>query len=332
MDLKAIIDAIVLGVVEGVTEFLPVSSTAHLLLASRVLGFESAGQAFEVLIQLGAIVALLAVYAGRIWQILIDLPRDPETRRFALGVIIAFLPSAILGVAFHHLITEVLFRSILVISLALIIGGIVLIVIDRMPLRPRRTNIMDYPLGLAFGIGLFQCLSLIPGVSRSGSTIVGALLLGTDKRSAAEYSFFLAMPTMLGAFVYDFYKNAGTITGSAALLIAIGFVVAFLSALVVVRTFLAFVSNFGLAPFGWWRIVVGVLGLVAVIFFGADRATVEPDTAITSAGGGSISDGSRPVELAVQTEAVEVGLELGFQRGRLDAEAGQGAALAVGHV
>jgi len=137
---------------------------------------------------------------------------------------------------------------------------------------------------------------------------------------------------MLGAFVYDFYKNAGTITGSAALLIAIGFVVAFLSALVVVRTFLAFVSNFGLAPFGWWRIVVGVLGLVAVIFFGADRATVEPDTAITSAGGGSISDGSRPVELAVQTEAVEVGLELGFQRGRLDAEAGQGAALAVGHV
>ncbi len=325
MDLKAIIDAIVLGVVEGVTEFIPVSSTAHLLLASRILGFESAGQAFEVLIQLGAILALLAVYAGRIWQILTDLPRDPKTRRFALGVIIAFLPSAILGVLFHHLITEVLFRSILVISLALIIGGIVLIIIDRMPLTPRRTKIMDYPLGLAFGIGLFQCLSLIPGVSRSGSTIVGALLLGTDKRSAAEYSFFLAMPTMLGAFVYDFYKNAGTITGSAAVLIAIGFVVAFLAALVVVRGFLAFVSNFGLAPFGWWRIVVGVLGLIAVLFFGADRATVVPDTAITS-----IGNGLRPIELTMQAEPVEVGLKLGFERGRLDAEAGERAPLALG--
>jgi len=314
MDLISTIDAIVLGIVEGVTEFIPVSSTAHLLLVSRLLGFESAGQAFEVLIQLGAILALLGVYAARIWQILTDLPRDPTTRRFVIGVIIAFLPSAILGVLFHHLITDVLFRSILVISLALIIGGVVLIIIDRVPLKPRRTNIMDYPIGLAFGIGLFQCLSLIPGVSRSGSTIVGALLLGTDKRSAAEYSFFLAMPTMLGAFVYDFYKNAGTIHGSAAVLIAIGFVVAFLSAIVVVRGFLAFVSSYGLAPFGWWRIAVGALGLIAVIFFGADkRAPTEPDTAIAAvsrtAGDGSISDGSRPVELAVRAESVEVGFQ-----------------------
>ena len=309
MDLISVIDAIVLGIVEGVTEFIPVSSTAHLLLVSRLLGFESAGQAFEVLIQLGAILALLSVYAVRIGQIIIDLPRDRTTQRFVIGVIIAFLPSAILGVLFHHLITEVLFRSILIISLALIIGGVVLIIIDRVPLKPRHRNIMDYPLWLAFGIGLFQCLSLIPGVSRSGSTIVGSLILGTDKRSAAEYSFFLAIPTMLGAFVYDFYKNAGTIHGDAAVLIAIGFVVAFIAALFVVRGFLAFVSNFGLAPFGWWRIAVGVLGLIAVVFFGADkRPAVEPDTAITSIER-SLHDGSRAVELAMRAEAVEVGFQ-----------------------
>jgi undecaprenyl-diphosphatase len=319
MDLKAIIDAIVLGVVEGVTEFIPVSSTAHLLLAGRLLGFTSAGPAFEVLIQLGAILALLSVYAARLWQLLTDLPRDPKTQRFVLGVVIAFLPSAVLGVLFHHLITDVFFRSITLISSALILGGIVLLAIDRMPLRPRRTNIMDYPLGLAFGIGLFQCLSLVPGVSRSGSTIVGALLLGTDKRSAAEYSFFLAMPTMLGAFVYDLYKNIDTMTGSAATLIAIGFVVAFLSALLVVRGFLAFVSAYGFAPFAWWRIAVGIVGLVAVFFFNADG----PQTAAASIA----QSRARPVELAVRAEAVEVGLQYRLEAGRFDAEAGEGATI-----
>ncbi len=317
MDLKAIIDAIVLGVVEGVTEFIPVSSTAHLLLAGRLLGFNNAS--FTVLIQLGAILALLSVYAARIWQLLTDLPRDPKTQRFVIGVIIAFLPSAILGVIFEHRITTVFFHSITLISSALIIGGIVLIIIDRVPFRPRRTNIMDYPLGLALGIGLFQCLSLIPGVSRSGSTIVGSLLLGTDKRSAAEYSFFLAMPTMLGAFVFDLYKNIGTMTGSAAALIAIGFVVAFLAALVVVRSFLAFVSAYGLAPFGWWRIAVGIVGLAAVFFFNADG----PQTATASIA----ESRARPVELAVRAEAVEVGLQHGLQAGGVDAEAGERAAL-----
>jgi undecaprenyl-diphosphatase len=318
MDLKAIIDAIVLGVVEGVTEFVPVSSTAHLLLAGRLLGFTGAGPAFEVLIQLGAILALLSVYAARIVQILTDLPSDPKTRRFVIGVVIAFLPSAILGVLFHHLITEVFFRSIALISTALILGGIVLVIIDHMPLRPRQTNIMDYPLGLAFGIGLFQCLSLIPGVSRSGSTIVGALLLGTDKRSAAEYSFFLAIPTMVGAFVFDLYKNIHTMTGSAALLIAIGFVVAFLAALVVVRSFLAFVSAYGLAPFGLWRVAVGILGLVAVFFFNADG----PQTALASVA----KDRARAVELTVQAEAIEVGFQNGLEAGRRDTQAGNGTA------
>jgi undecaprenyl-diphosphatase len=264
MDFKSLIDAVILGVVEGVTEFIPVSSTAHLLLAGRLLGFESAGKAFEVLIQLGAILALLTIYAARLVQLLRDLPRDRATQRFALGVIVAFLPSAILGVLFHDFITGVLFNSVLVMGIALIVGGVALIYLDRMPLRPRFTNIMDYPLGLALGIGLFQCLSLIPGVSRSGATIAGSLLLGTDKRSAAEYSFFLAMPTMLGAFVYDAWKNRDALDAGSWGLIAVGFVVAFLSALVVVRGFLGFVSRRGLAPFGWWRIAVGSVAVIAV--------------------------------------------------------------------
>jgi undecaprenyl-diphosphatase len=237
-----------------------------------------------------------------------------------LGVIVAFLPSAILGVIFHRLITEVFFHSVLLISIALITGGIILLVVDRLPLRPRHTDIMDYPVGLSLGIGLFQCLSLVPGVSRSGATIVGALLLGTDKRSAAEYSFFLAMPTMAGAFVYDLYKNMDTMSGSAAALIAIGFVVAFLSALVVVRTFLGFVSRYGFAPFGWWRIAVGIAGLVAVFFFAAD--------APPNGGSALALNGARTVELAAGAEAVEVGLEDRLKAGRFDAKAGERPALA----
>jgi undecaprenyl-diphosphatase len=225
-------------------------------------------------------------------------------------------------VLFHRLITEVFFNSITLISIALIVGGVVLLALDRMTLKPRFTNIMDYPVGLALGIGLFQCLSLVPGVSRSGATIAGALVLGTDKRSAAEYSFFLAMPTMAGAFVYDLYKNIDTMDASSAGLIAIGFVVAFLSALVVVRTFLSFVSRYGFAPFAYWRIAVGVLGLVAVVFFGADNRTAPAALALPL-------DGLRPVELAVRAEPVEVRLQDRLEASRLDAEALQRAALAI---
>ncbi len=267
MDLKTIFDAVVLGVLEGVTEFIPVSSTAHLLLAARLLGFESAGkEAFTVLIQLGAILALLSVYAARLWQIVTDLPRDPRTRRFVLGVVIAFLPAAVFGVLLHGVITGVFFRSLVLVSLALLVGGVILLLVDRMPLKARYGDIMDYPLGLCLAIGLFQCLSLIPGVSRSGATIVGALLLGTDKRSAAEYSFFLAMPTMAGAFAYDLYKNLDSIDMSAGLIISLGFVVAFLAALIVVRGFLGFVSRHGFALFAWWRIVVGAIGFRLALY------------------------------------------------------------------
>jgi undecaprenyl-diphosphatase len=315
MDLKTILDAVVLGVVEGVTEFIPVSSTAHLLLAARLLGFNSANGAFEVLIQLGAILALVSVYAARLWQLVTELPRNRQTQRFALGVIVAFLPAAILGVRFHRIITEVLFQSITLICLALIVGGIALLLLDRMTLKVRYSNIMDFPLKLTFGIGLFQCLALIPGVSRSGATIAGALLLGTDKRAAAEYSFFLAMPTMTGAFAYDLYKNIDSISGSAAVAIAIGFVVSFLAAIVVVRGFLDFVGRHGFALFAWWRIAVGAAGLAAAFFFGGQA----PETATASLGRAAA------IELAVGPEAIEVGRQDRFEAGWLDADAGKGS-------
>jgi undecaprenyl-diphosphatase len=309
MDLSQIVDALVLGVIEGVTEFLPVSSTAHLLLAGQLLGFNSAGKAFEVLIQFGAILALLVIYAGRLVRLIRDLPRDRRTQRFVLGVIIAFLPAAILGVLFHRVITEVFFRSTLLICVALIAGGIVLLFIDRLPLRPRHRDVMDYPLPLSLGIGLFQSLSLVPGVSRSGATIVGAMLLGADKRSAAEFSFFLAMPTMLGAFVYDLYQNRNAIDSSAAMLIAIGFVAAFISAALVVRSFVAFVSRYGLAPFGWWRILVGAIGIVVLVLTGAGGGGTQKTFAL-----------HRPpaIELAVGAEADQIARQDRGEAGRND--------------
>ena len=322
MDFGTLIDALFLGIVEGVTEFIPVSSTAHLLLAGRLLGFENAGKAFEVLIQFGAILALLSVYSGRIVTLLRDLPRDPATRRFALGVIIAFLPAAILGALFHNFITGVLFAATWLICVMLILGGIVLLFIDRLPLPPAVFDIMRYPLRLSLGIGLFQCLALIPGVLRSGATIVGGMLLGADKRSAAEFSFFLAMPTMLGAFVFDLYENWAAINGAAAVVIAVGFVSAFVSALIVVRSFLAFVSRYGLAPFGWWRIAVGVIGL-AVLFFTGDAAVEKKPVALRQA---------LPLELALGAEALQVGGEDRGEAGRVALEAGERPALALGRL
>jgi undecaprenyl-diphosphatase len=311
MDLKTIIDAVILGIVEGVTEFIPVSSTAHLLLAGRLLGFRSAGNAFEVLIQLGAILALLSIYAARLWQMLLDLPRDRRTRRFVLGVFIAFLPAAFFGALLHDIITGVFFESIVLICVALIVGGIALLWLDRLTLTPRYDNIMDFPLLTCLGIGLFQTLALIPGVSRSGATIAGALLLGTDKRSAAEYSFFLAMPTMAGAFAYDLYKNFDSIDGGQAAIIAIGFVTAFISAVIVVKSFLGFVSRHGFSLFGWWRIVVGVAGLAAVFFFST------PQSATTHA---ASSGRMVTVELAARAEAIEIRRQDRGETDRIDAE------------
>lgn len=252
---------LLLGLIEGLTEYIPVSSTAHLLLTEELLGFSSPGRTFEVLIQLGAILALLTVYAGRLWQIARSLPGDRRTQRFVLGVLIAFLPAAIIGAAGHSIIKKVLFETPTLICLMLVLGGIVLLVVDKMSFKPRYTDVMDLPPMTALGIGLCQCLALVPGVSRSGSTIVGALFLGADKRTAAEFSFFLAMPTMAGAFAYDLYKNWSILSTDDIGKIALGFAAAFVAGVFVVRYVLDFISARGLSFFGWWRLIVGGIGL-----------------------------------------------------------------------
>ena len=262
---ETIIQALLLGIVEGLTEFIPVSSTAHILLLGHFLNFDNPGKTFEVLIQLGAIIAILSLYFGRLWQVAINLPSKPAARRFVIGVVLAFLPAAIVGVFAHGFIKQVLFLSPVLICITLIVGGIVLLWVDRMELKPKYTDAMEYPVGLCLKIGLFQCLALIPGVSRSGATIAGSLLMGTDKRSAAEFSFFLAMPTMTGAFVFDLYKNYHLLSSDDAGIIVVGFVAAFFAALFVVRRVLDFVGRHGFAPFAWWRIIFGSAALVAVL-------------------------------------------------------------------
>jgi len=260
--------SVILGLIEGLTEFIPVSSTGHLLLVGHFLGFRSPGKTFEVLIQLGAILAILTVYFGKLLGMLFALPGDRRTQQFVLGILLAFLPAAVIGATAHSFIKEILFESPLLVCIMLIVGGIVLLYVDRLALTPRFHDVMDFPRSLALKIGLFQCLALIPGVSRSGSTIVGGLLLGADKRSAAEFSFFLAMPTMTGAFAYDLYKNWSKLAVDDVTGIAVGFVVAFLAALLVVRYVLDFISSHGFALFGWWRIIVGGLGLGALAVLG----------------------------------------------------------------
>ncbi|MGA0532717.1 undecaprenyl-diphosphate phosphatase [Hansschlegelia sp. KR7-227] len=290
MDLVSLLEAALLGVVEGLTEFLPVSSTGHLLLLGHFLGFESTGKTFEVLIQLGAIIAILAVYAARLTHVAVRLPSDPTARRFVLGVLIAFLPAAIVGATLHGFIKSVLFESPATVCVALILGGLVLLWVD-LRHQPQTVTVraddgsprgwtsettpdvayddaMRFPLGMCLVIGLFQCFALVPGVSRSGSTIVGALLLGASKRAAAEFSFFLAMPTMAGAFAYDLYKNRDLLSMDDMALVAVGFVCAFLTALLVVRFVLDFISRHGFAPFAWWRMIVGAAGLAGLLVYG----------------------------------------------------------------
>jgi undecaprenyl-diphosphatase len=273
MNLETIVDAVLLGIVEGLTEFIPVSSTAHLLLSTELLGLagdekKAFWDTFNVMIQLGAILAVVVVYFSRLWRVLVDLPSDPAARRFVVSIIVAFLPAAIIGALAFDFIKTVLFGSPVLICVVLIVGGVALAFLDRYDVNPVHNDAMRYPIGVALAIGIFQCIAMVPGVSRSGATIAGALLLKCDKRSAAEFSFFLAIPTMLGAFVLDFYENRGVLSGSDISVIAIGFVVAFVAALFVVRTLVAFVGRHGFMPFAWWRIVVGVIGLAGMWLFG----------------------------------------------------------------
>jgi len=268
MEHQTIVEALLLGLLEGLTEFIPVSSTGHILLAGHFLGFQSTGKAFEVLIQLGAILAILSVYSARIVHMLVDLPHDRPTQRFVLGLLLAFLPAAVIGALAHGFIKTVLFETPKLICIMLILGGFVLLFVDRLKFTPRYTNAGQFPVSMCFKIGLFQCLAMIPGTSRSGATIIGAMLLGADKRSAAEFSFWLAMPTMAGAFAYDLFKNRDVLSAADLPIIGVGFVAAFVAALFVVRWLLGYVSRHGYALFAWWRLAVGSLGLIALYVFG----------------------------------------------------------------
>lgn len=259
---ETFLDAALLGLVEGLTEFLPVSSTGHLILLVDLLGFTGPpGRVFEVAIQLGAILAICVVYFARLWGVARGLGRDPRAMRFVVAILLAFLPAAVIGVALHKIIKEMLFNPT-VVSVALVVGGVAILVLERFLPTPRYHEVERFPATLALKIGFFQCLAMVPGVSRSGATILGALMLQVDRRTAAEFSFFLAIPTMLGATVYDLYKNWASMTLDGGVIIAVGFAVAFIAAALVVRSLVDFVGRYGFSPFGWYRIVLGSTMLV----------------------------------------------------------------------
>jgi undecaprenyl-diphosphatase len=257
------LSAIILGLVEGLTEFIPVSSTGMMLLTKQALGLPGAfWDTFCVLIQLGAIMAVVVLYFRQLWRILVMAPTQPRARHFVYSLLIAFFPAAVAGLLLHDVIKEILFESPKVICISLIVGGVVLLLIDRYAPVATKKDAMALPLPTSLAIGLFQCLALVPGVSRSGATIVGSMLMGVEKRVAAEFSFLLAIPVMAGAFTVDAWKNRKDLLNLGHVeLVAIGFVVAFAVALVVIRTMLAIVTRRGFAPFGWLRIAIGVVGL-----------------------------------------------------------------------
>lgn len=258
--------AALLGVIEGLTEFLPVSSTGHLILFVDLLGFQAPpGKTFEVMIQLGAILALIVLYFRKIFSTIVGLPTDPAARHFAALILLAFLPAMVLGASLHGFIKDVLFSPV-VVATALIVGGIVILIVEETQKRVLFRSVDDIPLRTGFMVGVAQALAMIPGVSRSGATIIGGLLLGLERRTAAEFSFFLSMPTMSAAFAYDAYKNRASLSFDDAGLIATGFIAAFIAALLVVRPFLAVVSKIGFAPFAYYRVALGSFVLVLLYF------------------------------------------------------------------
>lgn len=257
-----------LGIVEGLTEFLPVSSTAHLLVAERFLGLSENWGAFTVVIQLGAILAVVALYFQTFWQALVRLPSSEDARRFALGIVIAFLPAAVVGVLISKWINSALLNPAIampVIAVSWIIGGIVILLLERAAPKASWHDGERLPLSKAFQIGLCQVLALIPGTSRSGATILGGEMLGVDRVAATKFTFYLAVPTMLGATVFELYKKGAGLTHGQSLDIAVGFVVSFIVAYVVIRQFLVIVARYGLTPFGWYRIAAG-LALAAYLW------------------------------------------------------------------
>jgi undecaprenyl-diphosphatase len=259
-----ILISVVLGIVEGLSEFLPISSTAHLLVAERLMGLGTEWEEFTVVIQLGAILAVVAIYFKLFWNALITLPSSADSRRFAAGLILALLPSVVAGLAMKKYLDAVLLNpaaAMPFIAACWIVGGIIILVFERIAPKPRWLDGDKLPLLKAFQIGCCQILSIIPGVSRSGATILGGELLGVERKAATLFTFYLSVPTMLGASILELHKSKALAHGQTVD-IAVGFVVSFLVAYIVIRQFLAVVARYGIAPFGWYRIAAGLVLLV----------------------------------------------------------------------
>jgi undecaprenyl-diphosphatase len=260
----ALLQAAILGIVQGVTEFLPISSTAHLLIAERLLGFQDQGGVFTVMIQLGSILAVVWLFRDKVFATVTGLPSNPQARRFALMLLVALLPALVAGAALSQFVTGVLYKTLIINAVTFIVGGIVILLVERFQPRVTVRDMDSTPVGKAFGVGVCQAVAIIPGTSRSGATIVGGMLLGFDRAVATEFSFFLAMPTLAAAFANSLWKVRHEITTAQSTEIAIGFVMAFISSAVVIRPFLNYVRRSGFQPFAWYRIIVGLVLLAAL--------------------------------------------------------------------
>lgn len=256
--------AVFLGVVEGLTEFIPVSSTAHLVIASKLIDFQSIqNNLFEIVIQIGAILAICIIYRKRLCEVLFNL-KDKKQQKFSMNIALAFFPAVVCGLLFHDYI-KALFFSVNSIAISLIVGGVIMILIDRKERKFKISNLDDVPFLKAFYIGLFQCIAMIPGTSRSGATIIGAILLKLDRKTAAEFSFFLAIPTIVAATIYDLYKNFDDLTFSNIGILLIGTISSFISAILVIKWFLNYVSKNNFVIFGIYRIIIGLILILFVI-------------------------------------------------------------------
>lgn len=259
--------AALLGVVQGLTEFLPVSSTAHLLVGERLIGFADPGSVFTEMIQLGSILAIVWIYRAKVAEVVTGLPTRPEARQFALRLVVAVIPALVAGALFSDFVESVLHKSLTTIGVALVAGGLAMLWLERRVTQGGAGSVDEMSSRQALGVGLYQVLALVPGVSRSGATIAGGMLMGLDRPVAAEFSFFLAMPTMAAAFAHSLLEVRHQITADRAGELAVGFVMAFLASAFVVRPFLYHVRRVGFAPFAWYRIVAGI-GLLAAVAAG----------------------------------------------------------------
>ena len=259
----SLLTIILLGIVEGLTEFIPVSSTGHLVLAGALLGFkDQASGTFDIVIQLGAILAVIVLYWRRFWDVALGLfSFEAGPVAFTRNVLLGFLPSAVIGALAYKAIKAML-ETPEIVAWALILGGVAILIIERMKKTVTVPSVEDMGWRTALGIGVIQCLSMIPGVSRSGATIMGALVLGVERKVAAEFSFFVAVPTMIGATVYALYKDGAHLAAGDITNIAIGFGVSFVVAIIVIKAFMTIVTRYGFAPFAWYRIAAGIVALV----------------------------------------------------------------------